>query len=333
MTAVAERSATAAPPPAPPPRARRRRVRAPRFTLALPAWAWYIGFFALPVLVIVVYSFGYRPNIATSENLIGLDRLSGANYGTALNATFFTVFKRTLEIAVVGTLLCLVVALPLAYFLATKVSPRWRTLLLGLTIVPFWTSFLLRTFAWRIVLAPNGFASDQLQSLGAVSAPLQLLDTKFAVQLGVVYNYLPLMIFPLYVAFERLDPRLREAGRDLGAGRLRTFVTVTMPLAMPGVVAGCLLVFIPLSGDYVTASILGGAKGTMVGSLVAGQFLQAQDWALGSAMAVLLIVMILSTVAVVALAALVVRALLARLRRVELASAAERVPAVERVPA
>ena len=189
--------------------------------------------------------------------------------------------------------------------------------MLGLVIIPFWTNFLIRTIAWRIVLAPEGFSRNWfLDGRAARYAPSSCLDTRFAVQLGVVYNYLPLMIFPLFVALDRLDPALREASKDLGANRVRTFLQVTLPLAAPGIVAGLLLVFIPLAGDYITAAVLGGAKGNMAGALVAAQFLQAQNTALGSAVAVVLIVSILVCIAVAALIALVVRAVLRRRRTV-----------------
>jgi spermidine/putrescine transport system permease protein len=192
-------------------------------------------------------------------------------------------------------------------------------LLLGLTIVPFWTNFLVRTLGWLILLQSKGPLSGILQDLHLISNPLDVLDTKSAVQLGVIYNYLPLMIFPLFVALDRLDPALREASKDLGANRWRTFRQVTLPLAMPGVVAGLLLVFIPLTGDYITASVLGGAKGNMVGALVASQFNTAQDWALGSAMAVILIFMILGSVLFFAAIGLIARTVIRRMRRVDLA--------------
>ncbi len=189
-------------------------------------------------------------------------------------------------------------------------------------IVPFWTSFLIRTIAWRIVLAPQGFFSNWLQSVGLRDTPIRFLDTREAVQLGVVYNYLPLMIFPLFVALDRLDGALREASKDLGANRVRTFTQVTLPLAMPGIIAGLLLVFIPLAGDYITASVLGGAKGNMAGALVASQFLSAQNWALGSAMAIVLIFVILGTIAAAAVIALIVRAAVRKLRAIDLSPAA-----------
>jgi len=299
----------------------RRRARLPRFTLAAPAWAWYLLFFLLPLVVIAVYSLGYKPPPGSGGS-IGLDRLSLDNYTTALgDEVFASTFVATLRVAALGTALCLLIAFPVAYWLATRVDQRVRGLLLGLLIVPFWTSYLLRTFGWRLALAGRGFPSEILQDLGILSGPLSLLDTRLAVQIGVVYNYLPLMIFPLFVALDRLDPALREASKDLGASRLRTFVQVTLPLAMPGIVAGLLLVFIPLSGEYVTPAILGGARGLMAGSLVASQFLEAQNWALGSAMAMVLIAMVLLTIGVLALVGLGVRALVRRARRVDLAAA------------
>jgi spermidine/putrescine transport system permease protein len=227
-----------------------------------------------------------------------------------------STFRASVRVALIGTALLFLIAFPLAYFLATRVGPRWRGLMLALVIVPFWTSFLLRTFAWRIILAPNGFVSNQLQTLNLINSPIELLDTRTAVQIGIVYNYLPLMIFPLFVALDRLDPALREASKDLGAGRVRTFFSVTLPLAMPGIVAGLLLSFIPLMGEYVTPEILGGAQGLMAGSLVVSQFLEAQNWALGSAMAVVLVLLTLLVIACFALVGAVIRLVLARRRHV-----------------
>jgi spermidine/putrescine transport system permease protein len=293
----------------------RRRMKAPRFALAIPAWIWFILFFAIPVLWIAFYSFGYKPNFFTT---IATDKLSFARYGEALSGTFLQTFRNTLQISILGTILCLLIGFPFAYWLAVRVDAKWRGVLLGLVIVPFWTNFLVRTIGWKILLAPQGPFYGALHWLGLRDGPLAILDTKFAVQLGVVYNYLPLMILPLFVALDRLDPALREASKDLGAGRLKTFRQVTVPLALPGIVAGTLLVFIPLSGDYITAAVLGGAKGNMVGRMVADQFLVAQNWALGSAMAMVLIAMILGVVGIFAVIGLIARSLIRRNRRVNL---------------
>jgi spermidine/putrescine transport system permease protein len=301
---------------APPPR--RRRLHTPKFALAMPSWIWYLGFFVVPVMVIIWYSFGYKPPVNSGQGPIGTDHLSLQNYRDALSDTFFKTFQNTFRVAVIGTGLCLLIGFPVAYFIAVKLPAKWRGLMLALVIVPFWTSFLIRTIAWRIVLAPEGFFSHWLQTMGLRHTPIRFLDTREAVQLGVVYNYLPLMIFPVFVALDRLDSALREASKDLGANRLKTFTQVTLPLAMPGVIAGLLLVFIPLAGDYITASVLGGAKGNMAGALVASQFLAAQNWALGSAMAVLLIFVILGTIAIAAIVALLIRAILRKARGIDI---------------
>lgn len=300
------------------PTARRRRLRWPRFSMAIPAWVWYIVFFVVPLIVIVVYSFGYKPAIGTSQSSIGLDRLSFDNYGKIFSATFRLTFVATMRVAIIGTVLCLLVGFPLAYFLATKTTPRFRGILLGLVIIPFWTSFLLRTFAWRILLAANGPLSVFLQDIGVIKGPFAILDTRGAVQLGVLYNYLPLMVFPLFVALDRLDPALREASKDLGANRVRTFFQITVPLAMPGIISGLLLVFIPLAGEYVTPTVLGGAKGLMAGGLVASQFLEALNWSLGSAMAVVLILLILGMVAVFGLIGWIVAKIIRSRRKVQI---------------
>jgi spermidine/putrescine transport system permease protein len=283
--------------------------------MALPAWVWFVFFFALPVLWIVYYSFGYKPDIF---HPIATDKLSLTSYREAISSAFLHVFAQTLQISILGTALCFLIGFPFAYWLATRVAPRWRGVLLGLVIVPFFVNFLVRTIGWFILLSPNGPVSSLLQRWGILGGPLHLLETRGAVQLGVVYNYLALMILPLFVTLDRLDPAMREASKDLGASRWKTFRQVTLPLAAPGIVAGLLLVFIPLTGDYITALVLGGAKGNMAGVMVASQFTVAQDWALGAAQAVILIALILGTVAVFAVIALGVRAIARASRRITL---------------
>ena len=294
-------------------------MRAPKFLLAIPAWIWYVVFFVVPVALVVVSSFGQK--VPGSAGRVDLSDPSFAQYREALSDTFFTVMRQTMRTAIVGTVLCLVVAFPMAYYMATKVSARYRGVLLALLMIPFFTNFLIRTLSWRIVLAPQGFLSNWLIDIGVRDTPIRVLDTRAAVQLGVVYNYLPLMIFPLFVALDRLDPALREASKDLGAGRVRTFTQVTLPLATPGIVAGLVLVFVPLSGDYITAAILGGADGNMAGALVASQFLQAQNPALGAAIAVVLILAILVVLGAFALVGKLAVEAFARRRRVVVAGA------------
>lgn len=273
------------------------RSRSAGAALAVPAWAWLLLFFVAPVAMVVWFSFGYKPGVfGTHAN----DILSFDRYVEAVSPTFFATFQNTLWVGIIGTVLCFLIGAPVAYWMAFKVKPQRRGLLIALVLVPFWTNFLVRTIGWQVILAPEGWLSTLLQSVGLLDGPLELLYTRTAVLIGVVYNYLPLMILPLFVAFDRVGPALREASKDLGAGKLTTFFRVTLPLARPGVIVGVLLVFIPLMGDYITATVLGGAKGNMVGQLVASQFQTAQNWALGSAMAVLLILVIMLTIGVAA---------------------------------
>ncbi|GAA2176724.1 ABC transporter permease [Agrococcus versicolor] len=292
MTTTAPPQQRATLPPAP-----RRRLRLPGFLMALPAWSWLLVFFVAPVGLVIYYSFGYKPGLFATH---ATDVLSFDRYLEALSPTFASVFLNTLWVGVIGTILCLLIAMPAAYWIATKVPANRRGLMLGLVLVPFWTNFLVRTIGWRVMLAPEGFLSEWMVGLGL--GPIEILNTRLAVLIGVVYNYLPLMILPLYVAFDRVEGPLREASKDLGADRVRTFLTVTLPLARPGIIAGVLFVYIPLMGDYITATVLGGAQGTMAGQLVASQFTTAQNWALGSAMAVVLILTtVLSAVAAAAM--------------------------------
>jgi spermidine/putrescine transport system permease protein len=279
---------------APSPRRRPDWLKAPRAALALPAWAWLTAFFVAPVGMVLWFSFGYKPGIfGTHAN----DKLSFDRYAEALSPTFFQTFQNTLWVGVAGTLICLAISIPFAYYLALKADSRRRALLLAMVMIPFWTNFLIRTIGWQIILAPEGWFSELLQVTGVLNGPLDLMFTRTAVLIGVVYNYLPLMVLPLFVAFDRVGSDLREASKDLGAGRWQTFVNVTLPLAKPGLIVGVLLVYIPLMGDYITATVLGGAKGNMAGQMVANQFQTAQNWALGSAMAVVLILTILTTAA------------------------------------
>lgn len=271
------------------------RSRSAGAALAVPAWTWLLLFFVAPVLMVVWFSFGYKPGIfGTHAN----DVLSFDRYVEAMSPTFFATFQNTLWVGVLGTIICFLIGAPVAYWMAFKVKPQRRGLLIALVLVPFWTNFLVRTIGWQVILSPEGAVSDFLQTVGLIGGPLDILYSRTAVLIGVVYNYLPLMILPLFVAFDRVGPALREASKDLGAGKIATFFRVTLPLSQPGIIAGVLLVFIPLMGDYITATVLGGAKGNMVGQLVASQFQTAQNWALGSAMAVVLMLVITLTIAV-----------------------------------
>jgi spermidine/putrescine transport system permease protein len=262
--------------------------------LLAPAVIWYCVFFLAPLVNMVVISFGessgYGGPPAPGFHL--------DSYRQLLNPLYFKVFGATLQMALLGTVACLLVGYPLAYFLATRAS-RHKTTLLLLIIVPFWTSFLIRTYAWETILDSDGVLSNILQALGITHGALNILYTPTAIFIGILYNYLPLMLFPLYVALERLDKRLVEASKDLGAGRMATFWQVTLPLTLPGVVTGCLLVFIPLTGEYLIPAILGGSKNLFLGNLIGEQF-QGQgassDWPFGAALGVTVVVILLVVV-------------------------------------
>jgi spermidine/putrescine transport system permease protein len=216
-------------------------------------------------------------------------------YTSLMDPVYAPILRTTFALAVGGTIGCFLLAYPLAYLLATR-GGRRRTLGLVLVVIPFWTSFLIRTYAWLTILAPSGLLNGLLGGLGL--PPVQLLNGPVAVYIGILYNYLPLMVFPIYVSLERLDRSLVEASKDLGAGRWATFRQVTWPLALPGVATGILLVFVPLTGEWVIPSILGGGKSYYLGTFMANQVTDSRNWPLGSAAAVILIAVMLVVVAV-----------------------------------
>ncbi len=254
--------------------------------LLLPAGAWLVAMLVLPLLVVFVFSFGERGPAGGYVPALTLDNY--LNLGAR-----WTAFRNTLTLAPIGTLLCLVIAYPLAYFLAVQTGPRWRTVLLILVIVPFWTSILIRTYAWIFLLGGRGLPA-LIDALGL--GQVQLINTPAAVLIGIVYGYLPLMVFPIYVSLEKLDKRLLEASSDLGSPPWRSFLQVTLPLSMPGVATGCMLVFILLMGEFLIPAMLGGGKVFFVGNALVDLFLQSRNWAFGSAVAMALVIVMLVTV-------------------------------------
>jgi spermidine/putrescine transport system permease protein len=253
--------------------------------LPLPPLGWLSFFFIGPLVIITIYAFAHA--IFGGVTL----GFTITNFQQALSGFYLNIFFRTLKFAALGTGLCLVVALPVAYFLARHVT-RYRGFLIVLLIIPFWTSFLIRTLAWRTLLAADGPIRNALNFLGLHHGPLNVLDTQTAVKIGIVYGYLPLMALPLLVAFERIPAEAIEASKDLGAGRLRTFFFVTVPLARPGIATGVLLTFVPMMGEYVIPALLGGDRGVLMSGLIATQYLQAQNYPLGSAMAMLVLAVV-----------------------------------------
>jgi spermidine/putrescine transport system permease protein len=246
---------------------------------------WFGFFFVVPLGMTVVYAFAHS-GFGTATVGLTFD-----NFHRALSGFNLHVFFRTLQFAVTGTLLCILVAAPLAYFLARKAG-RLGPVFMVLVLIPFFTSFLVRTLAWRTLLDDHGPVDHGLNFLALHSGPLGWLDAPPAVFVGVVYGYLPLMTLPLYVAFSRIPDEVLEASRDLGAGGVRTFLAVTLPLARPGIAAGVLLTAVPMTGEFVIPALLGGDKGVLMGGLISSQYLEAQDIPLGSAMAALVLLVL-----------------------------------------
>jgi spermidine/putrescine transport system permease protein len=291
------------------PRSRRETGRI--LFLISPSLFWLILFFVIPLVLVFAISFGQRGTYGGVRWALTLE-----NYSRFFDPLYLRIFGRTLVVALTTTLLCLVIGYPLAYFIATR-PPQWRNSLLLLLMIPFWTNFLIRTYAWLLILRDQGlintFWTGALHNflvqaaaavplsvweplLDATASPLSLFGTNLAIIIGLVYGWLPDMVLPCYAAIERFDFSLVEAAQDLYANRRRTFLRVILPLTMPGVVAGSILVFIPSLGAYVTPDLLGGAKSVMIGNVVYSQFMSARDYPFGSAVSfVLMGVMLVGT--------------------------------------
>ena len=291
------------------PRSRRETVRL--LFLISPSLFWLIVFFLIPLLLVLAISFGQRGTYGGVRWDLTLE-----NYTRFFDSLYLRIFGRTIVIALTTTVICLLVGYPLAYFIATR-PPHWRNALLLLLMIPFWTNFLIRTYAWLLILRDQGvintFWTDALHNflayvatvaplplwsplLKATSVPLNLFGTDGAIIVGLVYGWLPDMVLPCYAAIERLDFSLVEAAQDLYANRVRSFLRVVFPLTMPGIVAGSVLVFIPSLGAYVTPDLLGGAKSIMMGNVIYSQFMSARDYPFGSAVSfVLMAVMLIGT--------------------------------------
>ena len=258
--------------------------------LALPAYLYLIFFFVISLFIVFIYSFATR-------NRFGGTDLSGWNldsYARISEPIVRDVLFRSVWLAFITTVICLVIAYPFAYFLSTR-RVAVRNVMLVFVMIPFWTNFLVRNFAWRVILGNDGPLTNATEFVGLGSA--EPLFTQTAVVLGLVYGYLPFMILPLYAAIERIDRRLLEASRDLYGTGLQSFRHVLFPLSMPGVIAGSILVFVPSLGAYVTPEILGGAKTTLLGSYIVTQFLTARNWPFGAALSfVLMLVMLVTTI-------------------------------------
>jgi len=247
----------------------------------LPARAMQVLFFAVPLGIVVVLSVLTRGDYGGAEQ-----PWSSESYRRLFDPLYGLILWRSIWIAALATALCVLLGFPLALYISR--AQKYRSLLLQLVILPFWTSFLIRTYAWLFLLRDTGLVNTALLKLGAIHQPLPLLYNDGAVLLGLVYGYLPFMVLPIYAALERMDPSLAEAAADLGAKPLSIVLRVIAPLASAGVLAGSLLVFIPCLGAYLTPDLMGGGRTVMVGNLVQNQFTTARDWPFGSAVSLAL---------------------------------------------
>ena len=291
------------------PRSRREVIRL--IILISPSLFWLLVFFLLPLFLVFGISFGQRGTYGGIEWNLTLE-----NYVRFFDPLYLRIFGRTILVALTTTVLCLLIGYPLAYFIATR-PPRWRNALVLLLMIPFWTNFLIRTYAWLLILRDQGFINAfwtggfhrfmlsiaDLVPLAfldrwaeATATPLPLFGTTGAIIVGLVYGWLPDMVLPCYASIERLNFSLVEAAQDLYANRFKSFTRVILPLTLPGIVAGSVLVFIPSLGAYVTPDLLGGAKSIMIGNVIYSQFMSARDYPFGSAISfVLMAVMLVGT--------------------------------------
>ncbi len=250
-----------------------------------PAWLWMALLFFAPFVIVLAYSFLTRGPYGGVWGPWTLE-----NYQRLFDPLYLTILMRSFAMAAAATALCLLFAFPAALFIVR--ATRHRNLYLQLVMLPFWTSFLVRTYAWMFLLRDTGLINTALEAAGIIHDPLPLLYNNGAVLLGLVYGYLPFMVLPIYATLERLDPSLMEAAADLGARPMAAILRVIVPLAKPGILAGSVLVFIPCLGAYLTPDLLGGGRTVLVGNLVQNQFTGARDWPFGSAVSITLMALV-----------------------------------------
>ena len=263
------------------------------FVIGTP-YLWLGLFFLIPFLLVLKISLAepimaqppYGPLWQTDANGHVEVTASTANFAYLIDDPFYrNAYLKSVKTALMSTLIALLIGYPMAYGIA-RATPTWRNTLLMLVVLPFWTSFLIRVYAWKVLLQGNGPINALLMYLGVVDKPVQMLYTDFAIYLGIVYSYLPFMVLPLYAALERLDLTLNEAAADLGASPWRVFAQVTLPLSVPGIIAGCGLVFIPAVGEFVIPEMLGGPDAAMIGRVLWNEFFANRDWPVASAVAI-----------------------------------------------
>ena len=268
-----------------------RRPEARAWALLGPGTLWLLAFFLVPILIMLAYSLMPRGIYGGVEPGLTLE-----HYRRFFDPLYLDILRRTFVWSAGCTAISLLLGYPVAYVIAR--AGRWKNILLFLVVLPFWTSFLVRTFAMIFLMRDTGLVNTWLLKLELIGEPVTMLYTPFAVMVGLVYGFLPFMILPIYASLEKLDLSLLEAAEVLGARPFERFRRVTLPLSMPGVVAGCLLVFVPALGSFLTADLLGGAKQLMIGNLVQNQFSAARNWPFGSAASFIVMALVLVAVLV-----------------------------------
>jgi len=267
-------------------------------------YLWLLLFFLAPFLIILKIAFAFsevaQPPYTplwqwTADGALAI-QLYFSNFHYLIDDPLYVYgYLNALKIAAISTVLCLIVAYPIAYAIARS-SAGARNVLLLLVILPFWTSFLLRIYAWMGILNKQGLINNVLTGLGIIDQPIEMMNTDFAVYLGIVYSYVCFMILPIYVNLEKMDLSLVEAAMDLGSRRWRVFVDITLPLSVPGIIAGCLLVFIPATGEYVIPALLGNPSSPMIGRVLFDEFYANRDWPVASAVAVVLLILLVAPI-------------------------------------
>ncbi len=271
-----------------------------RFLVALPPYGWLVVFFLLPFLIVLKISLSelqaaippYQAIVSWADEGILQLRLNFGNYSYLFSDELYALaYLNSLKVAAFSTLLTLLIGYPMAYTIA-RAPARARNPLLMLVVLPFWTSLLIRVYSWMGILKNEGLLNSLLMWLGIIDSPIQIMETNTAVYIGIVYSYLPYMILPLYATLEKMDLTLLEAAADLGCAPFKAFLKITLPLSMPGIIAGTLLVFIPAVGEFVIPDLLGGPDTLMIGKIIWAEFFDNRDWPVASAVAVAILILL-----------------------------------------
>lgn len=267
--------------------AERRRALGARFIFLGPGLFYVTLFMAIPMVLVLSYAFLTRGRFGGVQMEFTLE-----NFSRVLGSIYLSVIGESILIATITTILALLIGYPTAYAIS-RLPRKWRNIALVMVVLPFWTNFLIRTYAWIVLLNTEGPLNKGLIAVGILNEPLELLYTRGAVIAGLLYAYLPLMILPIYASVERLDKSLIEAATNLGASRIRAFFTVTLPLTLPGTMIGAIFVFVPSLGNFIVPELLGGGKTVMIGNLIRDQFLKSRDWPFGAVLALIMVALLI----------------------------------------